>query len=662
MILSKKHHCILSALSLLILYCVINSIISSICVANSLCRTLGMAIVVVILQVYESLNRKHLYSNIIETAISILAIVLFICSILFYFRFVFTPLYVGLSDISQFRYLYTPLGTLSNDWVSIQLMLMPVSLVALLKRREYNTTINKLHLIAVCLEFVSIVMTMSRIGWISVVLIIFFLGVLAYREMLTKDKYIIICSAVVCSLLLLFVISPEGILSTLCQSESHIESANGRLRQFNLIDHMTTKQLFFGVGLDNFALFNYANNDFSINDSFTGRANSLLLNVIVESGVFGLLLYFVLFLAIIVSLYMAWNKKSRNIESTIMTLSFFLFLIILKESCFTSITHNCCYMFLFFLPFINYLPKEYKRTKTKKEMLFRNIAFDIIVVVLYAGYVFYRNISFLNSTEKGYLAASSINISFPELSIQQNAYDTDLSVSSYMTAISQSPYDASFYHNLSWIYYSCGKDDLASDYIRKAINLNKNNPLYYVVCGMFAERINLDYSTQLYTKALMLNPSISFSAFWRDFSNRYPEKAANAIDNAIFQLKEELGNTTKKVAKIGILYYKKGEKHIAKEFLLSAADRIPSLNRVWLYLYYLEDDKKMKNIYLNRAILLNPSDNLPYYVKYHERKDRKGVTDYSDKKNRLYDYAINIHNYLPCDLYGYIMFPTMLYE
>ena len=94
-------------------------------------------------------------------------------------------------------------------------------------------------------------------------LIIFFLGVLAYRKILKIDKYIIICSTVVCFLVLLFFVSPEGILSTLYQSESHIESANGRVRQFNLIDHMTTKQFLFGVGLDNYTLFSYANNDFS---------------------------------------------------------------------------------------------------------------------------------------------------------------------------------------------------------------------------------------------------------------------------------------------------------------------------------------------------------------------------------------------------------------
>ncbi len=661
MILSKEYHCIFTALRLLILYYVITSLISSICVANSLCRTLSMAIVLVVLQVYDSLKREYHYSMHLETAISILAIVLFICSTLFYLRFVFTPLYVGLSDLSQFRYLYTPLGVLSNDWVSIQLMLMSVSLVALLRGNGYPHHHNWLHLIAVCIEIISIVMTMSRIGWVSVVLIILFLGVLAYRKILRIDKYIIICSTVVCSLVLLFVISPEGILSTLFQSESHIESANGRVRQFNLIDHMTTKQLLFGVGLDNYALFNYANSDFSINESFTGRANSLLLKVIIESGLFGLLLHFLLLVSIIVSLYMAWNTESKNIENTI-TLSFFLFLTILKECFFTSITYNSCYLFLFLLPFIDYLPIEYKRNKTKKSMLFRNITIDIIVVALYAGYVLYKNTSFLNSTESGYMTASTIKISFPELSIKKNAADIDKSMSSYMTAISQSPYDASYYHNLSWIYYSCGKDDLASDYIRKAINLNKSNPLYYVVCGMFAERKNLDYSTRYYTKALMLNPSICFSAFWNDFSERHPEKAKNAIDDAITRLNDELGNTTKREAKIGILYYKRGENDIAKEALLSAVDRMPSLNRAWLYLYFLEHDIKKKNNYLNRAILLNPSDNLPYYIKYHEPNTKVGMTDYSDKKNRLYYYAKNRHDYLPCDLYSYVISPTMLYK
>ena len=89
---------------------------------------------------------------------------------------------------------------------------------------------------------------------------------------------------------------------------------------------------------------------------------------------------------------------------------------------------------------------------------------------------------------------------------------------------------------------------------------------------------------------------------------------------------------------------------------------MPSLNRVWLYLYFLEHDIKKKNNYLNRAILLNPSDNLPYYIKYHETNAKVGMTDYSDKKNRLYNYAKNRHDYLPRDLYSYVISPTMLHK
>ena len=47
----------------------------------------------------------------------------------------------------------------------------------------------------------------------------------------------------------------------------------------------------------------------------------------------------------------------------------------------------------------------------------------------------------------------------------------------------------------------------------------------------------------------MLNPSICFSAFGMTFQRDIQEKAKNAIDDAIFRLKEELGNTTKRDSK-----------------------------------------------------------------------------------------------------------------
>ena len=158
---------------------------------------------------------------------------------------------------------------------------------------------------------------------------------------------------------------------------------------------------------------------------------------------------------------------------------------------------------------------------------------------------------------------------------------------------------------------------------------------------------------------ILLNPSICFSEFWGDFSSRHPKTAKKCVNDAINEISPIAHDNPKRMARLGILYYKIGNSTKARLHFKSALTRMPNLNRVWLYMYCLESDQEKKQAYLNRAVILNQSDNIPYYIKTRDNKYLKETTYYVGIKDRLYPLCNIEHNYLPNRIYSYIMTPCL---
>lgn len=563
-------------------------------------------------------------------------------------------------DLSQFRNLYAPLGILSNDWVGIQLLLLPFSLVPLIRTTNVPNNIQgKTHLIAVCLEVVGIVITMSRVGWICMILFHIILSIFAYKRIISKKTYICISSVAIFSVILLSILSIEGVMSTVFQSDSHIASTNGRIHQLSLMKKIDLEHFLFGVGFDNFALYHMASSDFSIDYTFTGRAYSFLLKVITELGFSGVLIYALILFSIICSLYRICKSGSVVERRTTIVLASVLVLIFLKECSFSSITHSSYHLFLFLLPFIIYTPHTSIDNSCKKNAIICS-GISVVCIIICSICLLTDSCSFEKKAKAGYDYASSLKISYPEMKVKKKNVDVKKSLEYYKSAINKNSYDASFYNNIAWIYFYNGQISNAINNIQKAINLDKNNPIYYVVSGLFSESANMNFAINQYTNAILLNPSICFSEFWSDFSSRHPKIARKCVNDAICKLSPIAQDNPKRMARLGILYYKNGKNDKAWHTLESAANRLPNLNRVWLYLYFLEEDKNKRQTFMNRAIILDPTDKLSCYIKYGDKMSNIGSTDYENKTSRLYPYVKIEHNYLPSGLYGYIMFPSLL--
>lgn len=637
----------------------VTSLTVSICITNSLYRTIGIAIVTLILSILFLLKKKFVNPVKVELCISIIAIVLFLCSIPFYFRFIFIPLYVNLPDLSQFRNLYAPLGILSNDWVGIQLLLLPFSLVPLIRTTNVPNNIQGIiHLTAVCLEVVGIVITMSRVGWICMILFYIILSLFAYKRIISKKSYICISCVAFLSIILLSLLSIEGVMSTVFQSDSHIASTNGRIHQLSLMKKMNMAHFLFGVGFDNFALYNMALSDYSIDYTFTGRAYSFLLKVITELGFSGVLIYALILSSLICFLYSIWKSGSVVERRTTIVLASVLVLVFLKECSFSSITHSSCHFFLFLLPYIIYAPHTSTKVSSKRNAITCS-GISVVCIIICSICLLTDNYSFAKKAKEGYDSASSLKISFPDMKVNHKIVDLKKSLEYYQSAINKNSYDASFYHNIAWINYSDGRVNNAINNIIKAICLDKNNPMYYVVYGLFTESTNMDFAATQYTKAILLNPSICFSEFWGDFSSRHPKTARKCVNDAINEISPIAQDNPKRMARLGILYYKEGNSIKAKLHFKSALNRMPNLNRVWLYMYCLESDQKKKQAYLNRAVILNQSDNVPCYIKTRDNKYLKETSYYVSIKDRLYPSCNIEHNYLPSGIYSYVITPCL---
>lgn len=659
--LAKGHLYLLPPLFLLVLYSTITSFVSSINIANSLPQTIRLSFVTIIL-LFCMKFRSVIVIKALELGSSILIIILWIISLLFFTRFAFTPLFVNLNDLSQFRYLYIPCGILSNDWVSLQLLLLPFPLVALSRNISTQPSWQgQLNVVAVSLALCGIIMTMSRIGWFCDVIIIIFLFVLTTKRIILKKHFAIVCLLVLLTISILALISPEGIYSTICQTESHQESATGRFRQLDIIHKLSTMQICYGVGLSNFALFSYAKSIFSLDYTFTGRANMSILNIIVESGICGLIIYLMLLFSIIYILYKMYKTNQVINKYTTFTLGTIMFVIILKECSFTSITHNVYYLLLFLLPYVVYPQSDYKDNKGSSHIRFYLIA-NLICLFLCAYCQIFDNKNDAKYAQAGFLSSTSVRVDFNSMKACSDYSNLDEAIAHYNKALENNDYDASYYHNIAWLYYCKGELSQTMRNISEAVERNANNPLYYVAKGLFTEKEGyLHLALNLYTKALLLNPSICFSRFWRDFSDRHPIESREIVLSVIKKLEIYPNMNSKIMSKLGILYYYIGNVAQAKMLLGETIRKMPNLNRVWLYMYFIESDNSIRKEYIKRAVFLNPSDNVPSYIKYHNDRFLHEVTDYETKRSRLYPYYISMHDYLPKNLYEYVMTPTLLY-
>jgi tetratricopeptide (TPR) repeat protein len=153
----------------------------------------------------------------------------------------------------------------------------------------------------------------------------------------------------------------------------------------------------------------------------------------------------------------------------------------------------------------------------------------------------------------------------------------------YGQALSIVPTDDLWLHNMGWLYWYDGEPSEAERCLRRSIALEPTIPLYHVSLGLMAEA-NGDrgVSASEFRTAILLNPGLLDSMFYKDLSRRRPE-AQQWVEEAAHELEHSSDRlSTAQMAKLGRLYLHLGRLKEARQLLATVTNEHPTFSRAWL--------------------------------------------------------------------------------
>lgn len=622
------------------------------------------------------------------------SILLFLSSLslgVFLFRF-FEASYYGFDDFSQFRHLYTPLELLSNEWVTLSLSFIPLVVLTFFYIKKSpllgeNVFLKKrgasiFFIIMIMIILSNIFVSFSRGGYIA-----FFTFQLLLSCLLIITKTIPLKTIFTCNLTLFFFILLLScyfsftIKSTLYSTTSHNRSIAGRIDQWSTTRDIIKTYPFWGIGSKNYSIINESYKSDKLDNTFTGRVNSTFVQIIIEKGIIGSIIYLIIFI-IFVYLSIINIFRVRNNYKMVNIIAFSSIIsIIIRELFFSSLFYNNGLLIIFLIILFISIHNTNRFSLGKRaSVIFTVLSFFVLIRFAYTNIVRDRDLLNFqaivknldnNDYKEACTLADKLNLKASDdallFSIKGLAYEraqcsplvTDSfiihkfkrepfllkALENYSRSIELNPFDDICYHNLGWIYYLIGEEYLALSNISKAIELNPNSAIYYISRGLiFEAKNNIHESFKNYKQAIKLSPDITDSKFFEDLKIRNDVMCKTLLNEVLLELNKSQENKYSSIvqAKIGKILLDIGNTHDAKDILLGAVKELPSLNRSWYYLGLISEknreyDKMLE--YYNKALFLERKDFLPHKrlsIYYADIKDNKANIYY--KKTSLIHY------------------------
>ena len=622
-----------TSFALLLLYEMVNFFCSGY-QANSILFLRSFFVVLACVFFLHKLLPNKKYRTFFVVTISLLAGLLAFFNLpIFFFRYYEAGLY-GFDDFSQFRFLYYPLGFLSNEWITILLCLLPFPVIGLFlfwnKRR-----MRYVFLLIIGLLVFNIFISFSRAGILAFLLFIGLLNVLFYFNRILSIKKLLLCNAVLILFSILFVYSFfESAQSSIYQTNSHQRSAEGRLKQWEEVSSLINKYPFWGIGSKNYALVGRQSQQIDLENSFTGRLNNTYIQLVVEKGWAGALLWFGVIGLFVFRLFQQMRKEKNPPDKAINCILLSAILAILfREIFFSSLLYNSGILFLFFtLLVFNY--KEEKAITIKKPLI------AVLIAIFVFGAVYFH----LKKPDNALLYAAR--------GLEYERSDTMAeAIQQYQEACRLSPYDALFQHNLGRLYGMNNQQDSAMIYLSQAIQIDPNDAIYRISKGLIIESQEPEQAFEEYKQAILLSPDITDSHFFKDLEERNPVKAKEILQNAYEEMLQIQSIRYSSIieAKLGKLLLSIGETDRAYEILSQVILIHPNLNRPWYYLGFIEQEKgnfETMQTYYKTSLFLAPSDHLPLYAlaSYYEKGDRKRADSYYKSAEKAWKNKRSTHS------------------
>jgi len=230
----------------------------------------------------------------------------------------------GWQDASQFKALFSPFEFRNNDWATIALSFLPFPLITAVLFRSTKYIIWA-GLFGFSLVVYSVLISFSRGAYLSlgVFVLVFIAGIILLQLVKTKT-WITLVLATGCIIAVLTISIYKPLMTTLAMNKtvSQQRSTKGRLETFRLGWCKVKEHWLTGTGAYNYALAGNTCRNTSEDAGDSIFTNNLYLQILIEKGVLGLIIYLLLFLTILVRYFRNLFRQTNKQELIINLLLF----------------------------------------------------------------------------------------------------------------------------------------------------------------------------------------------------------------------------------------------------------------------------------------------------------------------------------------------------
>lgn len=211
----------------------------------------------------------------------------------------------GFTTLYPFRFLYKPLGYMSNAWPTIFLLTLTLLLIGYYI--DLKKTWKRFFLALSFVMFFSILLSFSRGAYIALCI----LALICILLVQTFKKRLIFFSIIISIIAITFILFPQEFITTIQMNKtiSQRQSFDSRiLASKDAWKIIKTKECFgFGNGSYTYAIDKVSNQDFT--HEYTSYAPNIIIQLMIENGIIGTILFFLLFLCILIESYC--NKRNK---------------------------------------------------------------------------------------------------------------------------------------------------------------------------------------------------------------------------------------------------------------------------------------------------------------------------------------------------------------
>lgn len=478
--------------------------------------------------------------------------------------------------------------------------------------------------VAAVIIFLGIVTTATRGVFLGLLLggfiglFVYFLQKIHWKKMFLFSSLLLV-SLVGCLILARTLIPETSSLSRFVRFND--QSSGSRLEFWKMALREVPEHPFFGVGYENYYVIsekNYSSVLYGNEASYTDKPHNALIEILVSSGVIGLVLYFVFLFYVFRSIVHARKQKQINgFQESVLVGGLLAYLI---QNFFAFDTIGTFFTFSFFVAFITHLDSD--KEKRLDVIVLRGKLTRTILLVLFSALSLWFCVQYVLPTYTYFSILAKADrktndvARFEQLkSIDQNAFVYD-----------RNPLGKSFHTNGKLIYNKDGGTQLAKDFIQAAIEQYdlllilhpKRGEYWYQRADMglmkaFLNKIPVDEDTKTAVKnAIKYTPTRTEPYLVKATELELDGKIPEAIQ-MLEDIRLKIPNSSKLLWTLSMLYGKQGDDAKFAEFGYKAIDsglKVAGVQNILDLVNYFAAQREYKKVIrlYQRAMALFPNE------------------------------------------------------